>query len=295
MDHRDDLAVIDDDFLHLFSSWFNRGFLVLRQHRLVDAGEPVGEDHPLRGGARDPRLERSARAHRFARPALLRVLPSGAGRRAVDLRRGRAHARHPGGDRADPVRRARAGRTRAGDDGGVLFDLQLPARAGRRVVRPFPDQAGGRGDRVAKSRACRPSSRCRRRRISPSGSSASARAEASPALSEDDRAALAALDRADWWQDEATAETVREPLLRAAAWYYLRARTRTRHAARFGRALPSRQRRAARAAQLPRRHVGAGAAAVARPDGELPLRSRTTSRRTTRPMRSSTRSSPQAR
>ena len=30
MDHRDDLAAIDDDFLHLFSSWFNRGFLVLR-------------------------------------------------------------------------------------------------------------------------------------------------------------------------------------------------------------------------------------------------------------------------
>src|SRR5215470_20351606 len=31
LDHRDDLAVIDDDFLHLFSSWFNRGFLVLRK------------------------------------------------------------------------------------------------------------------------------------------------------------------------------------------------------------------------------------------------------------------------
>src|SRR5580658_6963533 len=31
MDHRDDLAVIDDDFVHLFSSWFNRGFLVLRR------------------------------------------------------------------------------------------------------------------------------------------------------------------------------------------------------------------------------------------------------------------------
>ena len=52
MDHRDDLAVIDDDFLHLFSSWFNRGFLVLQEHRLVDAGKPPGEDHPLRGGAR---------------------------------------------------------------------------------------------------------------------------------------------------------------------------------------------------------------------------------------------------
>src|SRR6202043_3095787 len=31
MDHRDDLAVIDNDFVHLFSSWFNRGFLVLRR------------------------------------------------------------------------------------------------------------------------------------------------------------------------------------------------------------------------------------------------------------------------
>ena len=27
---RDDLAAVDADFVHLFSSWFNRGFLVLR-------------------------------------------------------------------------------------------------------------------------------------------------------------------------------------------------------------------------------------------------------------------------
>ena len=32
------------------------------QHRLVDARQPAREDHPLRGGARDPGLERSARA-----------------------------------------------------------------------------------------------------------------------------------------------------------------------------------------------------------------------------------------
>src|SRR5258708_32679234 len=31
MDHRDDLAVIDSDFIHLFSSWVNRRFLVLRR------------------------------------------------------------------------------------------------------------------------------------------------------------------------------------------------------------------------------------------------------------------------
>ncbi len=28
---RDDLGAVDDDFVHLFSSWFNRGFLVLRR------------------------------------------------------------------------------------------------------------------------------------------------------------------------------------------------------------------------------------------------------------------------
>src|ERR1700720_3370209 len=31
MDHRDDLAIVDKDFVQLFSSWFNRGFLVLRR------------------------------------------------------------------------------------------------------------------------------------------------------------------------------------------------------------------------------------------------------------------------
>ena len=48
---------------------------------------------------------------------------------------------------------------------------------------------------------------------------------ASLALSEEDRALLETLDRPEWWSDEVAAENVREPLLRAAAWYYLRART----------------------------------------------------------------------
>ena len=49
--------------------------------------------------------------------------------------------------------------------------------------------------------------------------------EASLALNEEDRALLETLDRPEWWRDEIAAENVREPLLRAAAWYYLRART----------------------------------------------------------------------
>src|SRR4029079_17289002 len=31
LDRRDDLKLVDNDFVHLFSSWFNRGFLVLRR------------------------------------------------------------------------------------------------------------------------------------------------------------------------------------------------------------------------------------------------------------------------
>ena len=115
-------------------------------HRLVDAGDHSGKDHPLRGGARDPRLGRPAPPHRSARPALLRVLPSGAGRRAADLRRGRAHARNPGA--IAPILGHEREHRRAGQGAhrGVLFDLQLPARPRRRLVRQLPDQAGGRGD-----------------------------------------------------------------------------------------------------------------------------------------------------
>ncbi|MGC2045772.1 MAG: malonyl-CoA decarboxylase family protein, partial [Pseudolabrys sp.] len=38
LDHRDDLRAVDDDFIHLFSSWFNRGFLVLQR---IDWSSPA--------------------------------------------------------------------------------------------------------------------------------------------------------------------------------------------------------------------------------------------------------------
>jgi malonyl-CoA decarboxylase len=50
--------------------------------------------------------------------------------------------------------------------------------------------------------------------------------ESSTALSAEDRAALAAVDAPDWWRNLAVAEALREPLLRAAASYFLVARTR---------------------------------------------------------------------
>jgi malonyl-CoA decarboxylase len=47
---------------------------------------------------------------------------------------------------------------------------------------------------------------------------------ASIVLDEDDRETLAALTQPDWWSNQETAAAVREPFLRAAAWYYMRAR-----------------------------------------------------------------------
>jgi malonyl-CoA decarboxylase len=46
------------------------------------------------------------------------------------------------------------------------------------------------------------------------------------ALSAEDRTALAGLDQPDWWQAEAARDALREPLMRAAAWYFLRAKSR---------------------------------------------------------------------
>jgi len=50
------------------------------------------------------------------------------------------------------------------------------------------------------------------------------RTQPSPALAEADRAALAGLDRPDWWTDEAAIEEMREPMLRAAATYFMTGR-----------------------------------------------------------------------
>ena len=148
MGHRDDLAAVDADFVHLFSSWFNRGFLVLRR---IDWSTPAivlekiiryEAVHRIRGW--DDLRRRidppDRRCYAFFHPALVdeplifvevaltREIPAAiapilAVERDVD-------------------------RGRQGGDRGVLLDLELPARAHRRLVRPLPDQAGGRGDRA---------------------------------------------------------------------------------------------------------------------------------------------------
>ncbi len=120
--------------------------------QLIDARER-SEHHQHEAVRKDPPLGRSAPPDRSAWPALLHVLPSGAGRGAADLRRGRAHPRNPG-DPPIPETRDRSTPMRATTTSSV--DLQLPAWARGRQLRPFPDQAGGRRNRRVAARS-RPS------------------------------------------------------------------------------------------------------------------------------------------
>ena len=250
MDRRDDLAAVDSRLPASVLVLVQSRLPGAAQDRLVDAGEPAGEDHPLRGGARDPRLERPASAHRFARPALLCVLPSRAGRRALDFRRGRAHARHPGGDRPDfvgqrePVEPERATtavfysisncqRGLAGVSFGHFLIKQVVEEIRRELPRlstfvtlsPAPNFA----EWLKRERATEASRGARR---------------GGPR-----RHWRRSID-SDWWRDAETAEA-RSRAAAARRRLVLSARAHAaRHAARFGRALSSRQRCAARAAQF---------------------------------------------
>jgi malonyl-CoA decarboxylase len=224
MDHRDDLAVIDDDFLHLFSSWFNRGFLVLRSidwstpasllEKIIryEAVHAIRDWNDLRARIDSP----DRRCYAFFHPALVDeplIFVE------VALTRGIPAAIDPilsaKRERVEPERATTAvfysiSNCQRGL-AGVSFGHFLIKQVVEEVCRQIPRLATF----VTLSPAPNFAEWLKRERA----------AEASIALSEEDRAALKALDRADWWRDPATAEAVREPLLRAAAWYYLRART----------------------------------------------------------------------
>jgi malonyl-CoA decarboxylase len=224
MDHRDDLAVIDDDFLHLFSSWFNRGFLVLRSidwstpasllEKIIryEAVHAIRDWNDLRARIDSP----DRRCYAFFHPALIDeplIFVE------VALTRGIPTAIDPilsaKRERVEPERATTAvfysisncQRGLAGVSFGHFLIKQVVEEVSRQIPRistfvtlsPAPNFA----EWLKRERA----------------------SEASVALDEENREALKALDRLDWWRDEATADAVREPLLRAAAWYYLRART----------------------------------------------------------------------
>src|SRR5215203_6030834 len=225
MTHRDDLAAVDADFVHLFSSWFNRGFLVLRR---IDWATPAiilekiiryEAVHRIRGW--DDLRRRidppDRRCYAFFHPALVddplifvevaltRDIP-GAIEPILATKR----------DPVDPARATTATfysisncqRGLAGVSFGNFLIKQVVQEISRENPRlktfvtlsPAPDFARWLdGER---------------------------KTESSGALTAEDRAALQGLDRQGWWQVPQVREPMQEPLLRAAAYYYLRAKNR---------------------------------------------------------------------
>ena len=223
LDHRDDLAVVDSDFLHLFSSWFNRGFLVLRKidwstpasllEKIIryEAVHTIRDWNDLR--ARVDSADR--RCYAFFHPALLdeplifvevalvRGMPTAidpilsAKRAAVELERATTAVFYS-------ISNCQRGLA------GVSFGHFLIKQVVEEVQRDMPRLATF----VTLSPVPNFAQWLKRERA----------ARSPGALSEEDRAALSALDRPEWWSDAETAEAVHDPLIRAAAWYFLRAR-----------------------------------------------------------------------
>ncbi len=149
-----DLGSVDDDLAHLLSSWFNRGFLVLRH---IDWSTPADileriiryeAVHEIQGwdDLRRRVQPGDRRCFAFFHPsmideplifvevALTREIPASIQGLLAEER-----------EIVPPRRR---------DDGRVLLDQQLPARPARRLVRQLPDQAGGRGAVARAALAC---------------------------------------------------------------------------------------------------------------------------------------------
>jgi malonyl-CoA decarboxylase len=226
MDHREDLALVDRDFVHMFSSWFNRGFLVLRR---IDWSTPASVLEKIiryeavhRIGGWDDLRRRidpaDRRCYAFFHPAMVdeplifvevalsREIPAAI---APIL----AVEREPIGlDKATTAAFysiSNCQRGLAGVSFGHFLIKQVVEEIARENSRlstfvtlsPVPNFA----DWLKRERAN----------------------EASSAITAEDRATLSVLDTPGWSESLAVSEEVREPLLRAAAWYFLYARSKS--------------------------------------------------------------------
>jgi malonyl-CoA decarboxylase len=225
MDHRSDLAGVDAAFVHLFSSWFNRGFLVLRHidwsspaavlEKIIryEAVHEISDWDDLRRRIDPPDRRCFAFFHPalvdepliFVEVALTREIPG-----AIEpiLATGRTTV--------DPMRAATATFYSISNCqrglAGVSFGNFLIKQVVEEISREMPRLSSF----VTLSPVPGFAEWLRRERM----------AESPAALTEQDKAALAPLDQPEWWQDADTAEELREPVLRAAAWYFLHARNR---------------------------------------------------------------------
>jgi len=222
---REDLAVVDADFVHLFSSWFNRGFLVLRH---IDWSTPAivlekiiryEAVHEIRGW--DDLRRRidppDRRCYAFFHPALVdeplifvevaleRDIP---GAIAPILASSRRQFVEP-----DKARIAvfysisNCQRGLSGVSFGNFLIKQVVEEIRRELPKlttfvtlsPVPGFARWLANEL--------------------------KVEDSPAISPNDRVAFELMERPHWWTDSEIFNALEEPLMRAAAWYFLRARS----------------------------------------------------------------------
>jgi malonyl-CoA decarboxylase len=224
MDHRDDLGVVDADFVHLFSSWFNRGFLVLRRvdwstpasilEKIIryEAVHAIRDWDDLRRRIDSP----DRRCYAFFHPALVdeplifvevaltREMPA-----AIEpILAGKRDALDP--DKATTATFYSISNCQRGL-AGVSFGNFLIKQVVEEISRELPRLA----TYVTLSPVPNFAEWLRRERL----------ADASVALRAEDKAMLVVLDREDWWQHPDLVNKVRDPLMRAAGFYFLHART----------------------------------------------------------------------
>ncbi|MFN3659020.1 MAG: malonyl-CoA decarboxylase [Pseudolabrys sp.] len=225
LDHREDLKAVDDDFVHLFSSWFNRGFLVLRHidwstpaivlEKIIryEAVHAIRDWEDLRRRIDPP----DRRCYAFFHPALVdeplifvevaltREIPDAiapilsSDRETVEPDKMRTAVFYS-------ISNCQRGLA------GVSFGSFLIKQVVEEVSREMPKL----NTYVTLSPVVSFAAWLKRERAD----------ESSTALSATDKAELAALDQAGWWHDKDAVERLRDPMMRAAAWYYLRAKTR---------------------------------------------------------------------
>jgi malonyl-CoA decarboxylase len=223
--HREDLGAVDEDFVHLFSSWFNRGFLVLRRidwstpaivlEKIIryEAVHAIHDWDDLRRRIDPP----DRRCYAFFHPALVDdplIFVEVALTR--DIPEAIAPILAPNREPAE-VDRARTAVFYSISNcqrglAGVSFGSFLIKQVVEEICRDLPKL----NTFVTLSPVTNFASWLKAERAN----------DGSIALSAGDRHAFAALDQPGWWQNEETKDALREPLMRAAAWYFLRAKNK---------------------------------------------------------------------
>ena len=223
LEHRDDLSAVDNDFVHLFSSWFNRGFLVLRRidwstpaivlEKIIryEAVHEIHDWQDLRGRIDPPDRRCFAFFHPalvdepliFVEVALTRDMPAAI---APILAKEREVAE------SDKARTATFYSISNCQRGlmGVSFGSFLIKQVVEEVSREMPKLSAF----VTLSPVTNFAAWLKHERAE----------EKSAALTEADKAVLVALDQPGWWRNEEIAQQIQDTVMRAAAWYYVRAR-----------------------------------------------------------------------